>query len=208
YRLEASLGFLRKGEYQRAREELEEVQEGLDTTLAELRHTTAALHPPELEKVGLVKALARYVGVFERDTAIPCLVEENGPVPRLSAPVELAVFRVVQEALSNIRKHSKATEAQVDIGLHKESFRAVVRDNGIGFEVDDSQRIDNGHLGLAGMRERARILGGTLDIHSALGAGTQVILQVLLSQTPSTLDQQVEVAMEPKTKPRRLEVAV
>ncbi|MFQ5872433.1 MAG: ATP-binding protein [Dehalococcoidia bacterium] len=208
YRLEASLEFFRRGEYQKAWKELEDVQMGLDTTLTELRHTTAALHPPELEKVGLVKALARHINTFERDTTIHCHFQGNGFAFRLPAPAELAVYRVVQEALSNIRKHSQATEVHVQLGIHAGAFKATVRDNGIGFEVDDSRRTDNGHLGLAGMEERARMLGGTLTIQSMPKAGTQVNLLIPL---PDTL---VATAEAPKDRRRsrgksgKLEVAV
>ena len=181
----------------------------LDTTLSELRRTTAGLHPPELDQVGLVKALARYANGFERDTGILTRFEEKGFVPRLSAPVELAVYRVVQESLSNARKHSQATEVQIQLGIHEGVFKAMVRDNGIGFEMDDSRRTDEGHGGLAGMEERARILGGTLAIQSTSKGGTQISLTILSPETHSAFDQGDEAVMgDPMGDNRRLKVAV
>ncbi|MFQ5874252.1 MAG: sensor histidine kinase [Dehalococcoidia bacterium] len=153
--------------------------------------------------MGLVKALARHADAFERDAGILCHVEEGSPVPRLSAPAELAVYRVVQEALSNVRKHSRATKVHIQVGLHKGVFRAVVRDNGIGFEVEDSRRTENGHLGLAGMEERARMLGGTLAIQSMAKAGTQVTLLVPLPETLKALDQLGKIVTGPDVKSRR-----
>ncbi|MFQ5933244.1 MAG: ATP-binding protein, partial [Dehalococcoidia bacterium] len=208
YRLEACLEFFHRGQYQRAWKELEEVQGVLDKTLSELRHTTATLHPPELEKVGLVKALARHVDAFERDTGTPVSFEEDGFAPRLPAPVELAAYRVIQEALSNVRKHSEATRVQITLGQNNGAFRAVVRDNGIGFEVDDSRPNDNKHLGLVGMEERARMLGGTLSIHSMPRAGTQVALMIPLPRPHIDFDQPVEATIEPETKHPEPEAAV
>ena len=199
YRLEACLEYFHRGQEARARDELQEVQEVLDTTLAELRHTTVALHPPALEKVGLVEALSGYVAAFRRDTDIPCRFEADEVVPRLVAAAELAVYRVVQEALSNVRKHSKASEVHVQLGADGGWFRASVRDDGIGFEVEDSRRPDEGHLGLAGMEERARMLRGTLTIHSMPGAGTHVILLLPLAQEADSFPEDI-VQVETRTR--------
>ena len=203
YRVEACLEFVRRGQHLRARSELEEIQEVLDTTLAELRHTTSALHPPALEKVGLVKALAQHADAFERDTGILTHFEESGFVPRLPASVELAVYRVVQEALFNVRKHSQATTVQIQLGLHDGTFRAAIKDDGIGFEMDDSRRSEDGHLGLAGMEERARMLGGTLAIQSTPGAGTQITLLLPSGEIPGALDKPAEAATGAQTRKRR-----
>ena len=148
YRLEASLELLRKGEYASTRQELEDVREALDTTLAELRRTTAGLRPPELEKVGLLKALRRHAHAFERDTSVLVNLEEIGMVPRLPISVELTAYRVVQEALSNVRKHAEATDVLIQLELDQEALNVVVRDNGVGFDVDDARRTDSGTLGL------------------------------------------------------------
>ena len=182
YRLEAALGFFARGNYSRAGEELAKIEGVLDTTLRELRNTAAALHPPALEKVGLASALARQANVFERDTGIKCDFEQIGPVPRLEAPAELAVYRVVQEALSNVRKHSRATCASIQIGLRSGAVVASISDNGLGFDPDDCRGVGNSHLGIAGMEERARMLGGGLSIQSGQRAGSQVVLSIPLTQ--------------------------
>ncbi len=197
YRVEACLEFFNRGQHDEAHKEVEPVQRVLDTTLLELRHTTAALHPPELEKVGLIKALARYADSFERDTGILTHFKQGGDVPRLSAPVELAVYRVVQEALSNVRKHAQATQVQIQMGLRNGAFWAEVRDNGTGFDMDEGRRED-GHLGLIGMEERARMLGGTLTVRSMPGAETQITLQIPSRHIPTNFEGLQEAAMAPQ----------
>ena len=206
YYVETCIGFFRKGEEARAGTELEDIQSSLGRTLEELRHTAAALYPPELEKVGLVKALARYADAFERDTGILTRFREHREVPRLSPLAELATYRVVQEALSNARKHSNATEVKLDIGLYNKSLWATVIDNGIGFEVDDSCLVANGQLGLAGMEERAYMLGGTLGIQSTPEIGTQITLLIPCSDAPGSAagglgyarGSQAEFTLEPR----------
>ena len=136
------------------------------------------MHPSQLDKVGLVRALASFVDAFERDTGILISLRHNNSIPPMPDPIELAVYRVVQEALSNVRKHSHARKVEVQIGVHNGAFAATIKDNGIGFEVDDNSLNDNLHLGLAGMGERAHMLGGTLGIQSTVGAGTQITLLI------------------------------
>ena len=200
YRVEACRGFFQKGEEQKARGELEEVHSALNKTLEELRLTSAALHPPELEKLGLVKTLARYAGGFERDTGILTQFQEHGVVSRVPAQVELAAYRVVQEALCNVRKHSQASEVRLDIGQHSGTLWATINDNGIGFEVDDVSLTGNGQLGLAGMEERAHMLSGTLGVQSVPDTGTQITLLVPYTDTSSVLHAQLQDVGEGQTE--------
>ena len=203
YHLEACLGLFRRGEGHVTGGQLVEVREALDKTLEELRHTAAALHPPELEKVGLLKALERYADVFERNTGISTTFRAQDPVPRLSSQVELAVYRVVQEAFTNCRKHSRATDVQLQIGLHNGAFWAIVRDNGVGFDADAGPQTDDGHLGLAGMEERAHMLGGTLGIQSTPYVGTQITLLIPRIETPDVVDEGEEVFVGARAMPYR-----
>ncbi len=193
FKVQAGLKFFRRGQHEKAYGILEELQEILDTTLTELRHSTAALHPPELEKVGLFKALQRYVAAFEGDTSIRCRISQSGSVPRLTAPEELAAYRVIQEALSNVRKHARASEVEIRLGMRGGNLRATVKDNGIGFDMDDIRRTEDRHLGLAGMEERARMLGGRLTIHSTPGTGTLITLLIPVRLTNETLDTKADV---------------
>ncbi len=206
YHVEACLESFRRGDRDRIAGELEQIRGRLDRTLQELRQTATALHPPELEHVGLVKALDRYTALFERDTGLPTGFQAREDVPRLPASLELAVYRVVQEALANVRKHSRATEAEVRVGLHNGALWAVVRDNGVGFDADADFLAEGGHLGLATMEERAHTLGGTLGIQSGTDGGTQITLLIPYMQAsePSSgaWDYIPEREAEPITGPR------
>ena len=191
YRVEACIEYFNRGQQPRARKELLEIQHVLDTTLDELRQTTAALHPPALDKIGLVKALARYSEAFERDTGMICYFDSTGTVPRFPAQEELAVYRVIQEALSNVRKHAQATTVRVRLEYANGVLAASVRDDGIGFEIEDSRRTAYGRLGLVGMEERARMLGGTLEVQSSPGAGTQITLALPKAQESAVVEEKV-----------------
>ncbi len=107
-------------------------------------------------------------------------VQVTGSERELPADVQLLLFRIAQEALSNIRKHSQASEASVKIEFAADRVRLTVSDNGIGFAI--TGRLDglasNGKLGIMGMYERARLLGGSFSVQSEPGNGTQVITEV------------------------------
>ena len=195
YHVEACLGLLPKGEKKGARKQLEIVHRALDKSLQELRQTASALHPPELEKVGLEKCLARHADIFELETGILTNFQAFGPVPRLDAPVELAAYRVVQEALSNVRKHSNATEVSLQLGMHNGALWAILKDNGEGFEVDDGSSTDSTQLGLAGMEERAHMLGGTLGIQSTPGEGTRITLLIPHIDNPTAFSNGAEAVL-------------
>ena len=190
YHVEACLESLRRGKRQRMSQELERVKDLLDTTLAELRHTTAALRPPDLDRVGLAKALAAYADAFERDTGIRCSLQKDiigGP--QLPSHVELTVYRVVQEALSNVRKHSGATGAEIRCETRRGELVTTIEDDGAGFDLDEALIPDNGHLGLASMQERAKLVGGFLDIRSALGEGSRVTLKIPVDVAMTAADE-------------------
>ena len=103
-----------------------------------------------------------------------------GSERRFLPEAELLLFRILQEALNNIRRHAQASEAHVVIELAEDRIKVTISDNGRGFEL--SGRIDDlprsGKLGLAGMQERARLLGGTIEVKSTPGKGTTLIVDV------------------------------
>jgi signal transduction histidine kinase len=145
-----------------------------------LRITTSGLHPPDIEKFGLVQALIRQIHTFEKDTSLRCDLDINGTIPRLPTHVELTVYRVIQEALSNVRKHSLATQVGIKISMENGGFEATVSDNGVGFNVDLVDHPEHGRLGLAGMKERVRMTDGLFSISSTHDAGTEIKLYIPL----------------------------
>jgi signal transduction histidine kinase len=100
---------------------------------------------------------------------------------RLAAPVETAVFRIVQEALANVRRHSRSDRASVDVALQNGRLRVEVRDRGVGFEPGS---VRENCFGLRGIRERAKLLGGTVKIESTRGEGTRIHVTLPLVARP------------------------
>lgn len=132
----------------------------------ELRTLSYRLHPPVLDDVGLAGAIREYAEGFTQRSGIRVTVEEGGDVGRLPADTERALFRVVQESLGNVHRHSRSTTAT--IRLRREESRVVleVADQGQGLRMREDGTAAKAGVGLAGMRERVRQLGGRFEIES------------------------------------------
>ncbi|MBX3071601.1 MAG: HAMP domain-containing protein [Thermomicrobiales bacterium] len=162
-------------------EENGEAQDGLTATadlleqsMDELHNVIFALRPPDLDDVGVVAAIERYVNQINR-TGLPCELEVSGDERRLSPETRLSVYRIVQEALHNSLRHARADEALVKMEYLDDELRVSVRDNGSGFDPESAIRSVS--LGLLSMQERAAAIGADLDIVSRPGAGTIVVLR-------------------------------
>jgi len=155
------------------RSRVQQVRSHLDQAEEQLRHVSHALHPRMLDDLGLTDAVHFLSTTFGRRTGVSVQVDVavDGPCPR---PVEAVFYRFVQEALTNIGKHAKAT--RVSIRLEREAHRlcCTVCDNGGGFAVEALQERDAFSLGLTLIRDRLEAVGGTLAIASAPTAGTQL----------------------------------
>ncbi len=146
----------------------------LEQSMDELHNVIFALRPPDLDDVGVVAAIERYVHQINR-TGLPCELEVSGDERRLSPETRLSVYRIVQEALHNALRHARADEALVKIEYLDDELRVSVRDNGSGFDPESATRSVS--LGLLSMQERATAIGADLDIISRPGAGTIVVLR-------------------------------
>ena len=144
----------------------------------QVRDIMADLRPPVLDDYGLTATLRWYSAIFGKRSGIPCVIE--GPdIPRLPSQVEMALFRVVQEALNNVAKHSRASRVEIRSALAGNRLSLVVHDNGRGFsKADQAEMPDTLKLGLLSMGERVAAVGGTLAVTSASGAGTRVAVEV------------------------------
>jgi signal transduction histidine kinase len=152
-----------------ARHRLDELHQLLEETLRDVRQISNALRPSILEDLGLPAALHSLCNDLEQQMpATHCHFGVKGQERRLTADLELAVFRVVQEALSNIRKHARqATSASVELIYQEAGIEARISNNGPAFPIPNVRNlVRNGHLGLAGMYERARLFRGQLNISS------------------------------------------
>ena len=162
-------------------ERLDHVLGLIDTGIRSIRNVTNDLRPSLLDDLGLLPALRSLVEEFAGRTGIPVSFDEPEHLPLLSPEAELAVFRSLQEALSNILRHAAATAVGVTISNTGPAIVLQVSDNGRGFPwTGDQTQVDrNGHMGLAGMRERITTLGGSLRI-TAGETGRGVTLEVVV----------------------------
>jgi len=157
------------------RDTLGQLQILTSDSLRELQRIISDLRPAHLDDLGLSATLRWYTSRVHELTGVLVRVDIEGDEPLLDEAVKITIFRIVQEALNNIVKHSRATAANIRLGYKEEKAHILVRDNGIGFDLEAVQRrIGRVSLGLAGMEERAMLLGGTLEVHSRPNYGTEV----------------------------------
>jgi len=159
---------------------LKYMQVQLHRGLQEVHRFSHDLRPSILDDLGLLPTLRSLVKETKERAGIETDLKVFGIERRFTPEIELLVFRIVQEALSNIRRHAQASKTQLVIEFAEGKTKVTISDNGRGFElpcrVDDLPR--SGKLGLAGMQERARLLGGTLELQSTPGKGTTLILEM------------------------------
>jgi signal transduction histidine kinase/DNA-binding response OmpR family regulator len=168
------------------RERIEQLCARLEDSLAlvkeitkRIRNVMDNLRPTTLEEYGLVAALRWYGQEFNSRTNIAVTVQGEEPDPRLSASTETALFRIAQEALTNVSRHAQATQVEVKLTVSETVVRMVIADNGIGFEARrPTKRNEGQHWGLLNMTERAQAVGGQCRVESDPGEGTQVIVEV------------------------------
>ena len=169
---------------ERGRNAVTESKELVDNSLKEVRTLSHLLHPPMLDEVGLVPAIRWYVNGFSQRSSIQVELDLPGDLPRLPTELETAVFRVVQESLTNVHRHSGSATATVRLGTEANQLHLFVIDAGRGITPEQlSSRQDNVTLGvgLLGMRERLRQLRGELEISSG-NQGTSIHVIIPLSE--------------------------
>jgi signal transduction histidine kinase len=154
-----------------------EMRELVEETILMVRNVANHLRPAALN-FGLTSALEWLAEDFGKRTGIPCQFLMNAPEPVLSDAHATAVFRVVQESLTNVARHAHATRVHVSVMRSGAGFELHVSDNGCGFDTAAAGKRDS--YGLLGMSERARLIGASLQIDSAPGSGTVVSISVPL----------------------------
>lgn len=169
---------LASGHLAKAEDSLQKVQTILRQIEAESKRIIRDLRPPTLDALGLGPAIRRYAEQFEDYSDIPCPVQVRGEPVRLSANVEISIYRLMQEALQNVSAHAQASQAEILITFSPDSFHLTVSDNGRGFDLAAAQQNPQGSFGLLSMQERAESLGGRLLIRTQPQQGTCVELVV------------------------------
>jgi PAS domain S-box-containing protein len=165
-------------------EGLEEAHHQSLDAATRLRNLARDLRPPTLDQLGLVAALSSLVADIEDDADPISELRIVGPETRLTSNTELGAFRIVQEAIRNTLRHAEAAHLQVVVTFAPDQVKLTVSDDGKGFNPEDLGDYAPEHLGLLGMRERARLLGGRLDLHSSPGHGTEVEVAIPLEGPP------------------------
>ena len=162
-----------------AQGELAEMESTITKSLKELRRVVTGLRPPALDELGLSHALRQSLEDLKTN-GVDCQFSEVGTPVRLPSSMEIAIYRVVQETLTNVRRHADATKVNLRLQFQADELLVEIRDNGRGFNL--SQTLDSaisvGHMGLLGMRQRAEALGGDITIKTGEGTGTTIILSL------------------------------
>ena len=174
--LQAGAGSLRQGDpgTESTRRHLEMALVTARENLAEARTLVTALSPAQLESSTLAEALRRVSDATAAAADLTVTAEATGTARRLPTGTEVVLLRVCQEALANVRKHARARQASVRLSYADARVRLTVSDDGAGFDVNHV----NGGYGLHGMRERVRQVGGTIQVSSTAGAGTEISVEV------------------------------
>ena len=144
----------------------------VDNTIKTTRRIMTGLRPEMLDLLGFVDACKNYISEFQERRHIPCKFESMIPELNISPQQSVALFRILQEALTNIAKHAKASEIKILLGNQENKIILEIADNGIGFDKDQNFRQDS--YGMLGMKERVFLLEGELFITSKIGSGTTV----------------------------------
>jgi signal transduction histidine kinase len=145
-------------------------------SLKELQRVISDLRPSHLDDLGLAAALRWYAGRLQELAPLTVKVDISGEEQEIDEAVKITVFRIVQESLNNTIKHANATEVNIQLSFRENGVHILARDNGQGFDLDQVKvrRSNRPSLGLAGMEERASLLGGSVAVHSRPGYGTEV----------------------------------
>ena len=156
----------------------------IDETIQLVRRIATELRPGILDSFGLVAALEWQANEFQSRTGIPCHVKSTVDDSQLGQDVATVFFRIYQEALTNIIRHAKASQVEVELAQEDQSVVLRVKDNGRG--ISEEEIANTRSIGLVGMRERAMLIGGEISLQGAPGKGTTMTLRVPLNRQPKS----------------------
>lgn len=173
-------------DHDKTKEELNNLKKVVKDSLQDVRRIIYDLRPMSLDDLGLIPTVQRYANTFSEITDINVEVVISGNFEELNPIVSLTAFRIIQESLNNIKKHSKASNVKISLRNKQDTVSIEVSDDGVGFDINRVKRepgdIDGG-FGLYSMKERSELLNGTIEISSTIGTGTKVFATI-----PSNID--------------------
>jgi PAS domain S-box-containing protein len=162
---------------------LAEISMLVDETLEHVRELSHTLRPTMLDEMGLVSTLRWYTSRYAERLGIQVEFEVTDLEDRLAAEIETTLYRIVQEALTNIARHAQAHRVQLHLAGHESGVSALIEDDGLGFDVQTKLAVGSARpgMGVLGMRERVALWGGTFTIQSWPGQGTRLFVELPLS---------------------------
>ena len=166
----------------RAAQQAKQLEQLAVTGVEELQRLVGGLHPPQLDDLGLLAALRWYAGEIQKRYGLTVKVSSQGEPCELSPEIRIVLFRISQEAITNVIRHAKAGQASICLEYDRDQVNLYLEDDGLGFDVESTLRAVNEKpcWGLLGLLERASLVGGECQISSRPGAGTLILVNVPL----------------------------
>lgn len=195
--------FLGKGDLDGVSGQLGSLRKIIADSVKEVRQIIFNLRPSSLDDLGLIPSIENYIKRFEREHSLRVVFTVSDTGRRLPSTLETTVFRIVQEALTNVKKHASAEQVWIKLAIDTHHVNLSISDDGQGFRWNDvTHKLVTGEAhGLAGMRERAALLGGSFKVGSQEGRGTVIRVEIPLPREPRGKEE----AAEPSTGPARSE---
>ncbi len=153
-----------------------QVEHALTEVVDDLHRIAMSLRPASLDHLGLIPAIRQHVETITKNHDLIIDIKETGFEGRLPEKLETVIYRIVQEALTNVVRHAQATRVDLLLTIRENKLIVIIEDDGVGFDTD--QAISPNHLGIFGIQERVNMLNGHLDIESVIGKGTTVRIEV------------------------------
>ncbi|GAB6174750.1 sensor histidine kinase [Paradesulfitobacterium aromaticivorans] len=166
----------------RVKSELKDLKNLVRSNLHDIRRIIFDLRPMALDDLGVIPALRKYLDNFQETYSIKCELRVEGREKRLLPIMEVALFRLIQEGMTNVAKHSSSDRVMVSVEFQDEWTSASVKDFGQGFDVEHALDSSTEHFGLVGMRERVEMFNGHFSVQSSLGKGTTVEFSIPFKQ--------------------------
>ncbi|MFX0560625.1 sensor histidine kinase [Tepidibacillus infernus] len=187
-RTEIAERFMNVKQMDQAIQELKDLKVMVRQSLADVRKIIFDLRPMALDDLGLFPTLRKYIQEMAKRDNLDIDLSLAGRERRLPSGMEVAIFRLVQEALNNVVKHAQATKAVVKVEFQSGQIEVSVKDNGIGFDEEEQEKQKEGHFGLMGMKERVDLLEGDLEIQSIKNKGTTIKIRVPVNESGEISD--------------------
>lgn len=182
--IKINLNTLQLGEPEKSIQKIEETKELTRRLIGDLKSLSISLNSDRVSQLGLVKGLKEEIERLNRTGLFHAELSVSESVPPLSENATIILYRMAQEILNNIVKHSQATEVSISIQVVEKLFTLVIRDNGVGFTLNDN--VNGGGSGLLNLQSRAKLIEAVLSIESSPGAGTRISIDLPLHTHDST----------------------